>query len=148
MTRIKLCGLSRPCDIEAANLLKPDYVGFVFATKSKRCVTPRQAGELKRLLAPGILAVGVFVDEVPETIAGLLNAGVIDMAQLHGGEGESDICAAPLPDSCCGTSGIISSSSALIGEGGATSILLPQYEQNFASSDSSAPHFEHLIISL
>ena len=42
MTRIKLCGLSRPCDIEAANLLKPDYVGFVFATKSKRCVTPRQ----------------------------------------------------------------------------------------------------------
>lgn len=91
MTRIKLCGLSRPCDIEAANLLKPDYVGFVFATKSKRCVTPRQAGELKRLLTPGILAVGVFVDEVPETIAGLLNAGVIDMAQLHGGEGESDI---------------------------------------------------------
>lgn len=91
MTRIKLCGLSRPCDIEAANLLKPDYVGFVFAPKSKRCVTSRQAGELKRLLAPGILAVGVFVDEVPETIASLLNAGVIDMAQLHGGEGESDI---------------------------------------------------------
>lgn len=91
MTRIKLCGLSRPCDIEAANRVKPDYVGFVFAPKSKRCVTPRQAGELKRLLAPGILAVGVFVDEVPETIASLLNTGVIDMAQLHGGEGESDI---------------------------------------------------------
>lgn len=91
MTRIKLCGLSRHCDIEAANLLKPDYVGFVFAPKSKRCVIPRQAGELKRLLAPGILAVGVFVDEVPETIASLLNAGVIDMAQLHGGEGEADI---------------------------------------------------------
>ena len=39
MTKIKLCGLSRPCDIEAANQLKPDYIGFVFAPKSKRYVT-------------------------------------------------------------------------------------------------------------
>lgn len=36
MTKIKLCGLSRPCDIEAANELKPEYIGFVFAQKSKR----------------------------------------------------------------------------------------------------------------
>mgnify|MGYP001635776156 FL=1 len=39
MTRIKLCGLSRPCDIEAVNQLKPDYIGFVFAPKSKRYVS-------------------------------------------------------------------------------------------------------------
>ena len=30
MTKIKLCGLSRPCDIETANALQPDYIGFVF----------------------------------------------------------------------------------------------------------------------
>ena len=36
MTRIKLCGLSRPQDIAAANELKPEYIGFVFAKKSRR----------------------------------------------------------------------------------------------------------------
>lgn len=38
MTKMKLCGLSRPCDIEAANELKLDYIGFVFASKSKLCL--------------------------------------------------------------------------------------------------------------
>lgn len=89
MTRIKLCGLSRPCDIEAANQLQPDYIGFVFAPKSKRYVSPQQARELKSLLAPGICPVGVFVDETPETVAALLNEGVIAMAQLHGKEDEA-----------------------------------------------------------
>ena len=86
MTRIKLCGLSRPCDIEEANALKPDYIGFVFAPASRRYVTPRQAAELKKLLSPEIAAVGVFVGEAPETVAELLNSGVIDAAQLHGEE--------------------------------------------------------------
>lgn len=86
MTKIKLCGLSRPCDIEAANELKPEYIGFVFAQKSKRYVTPEKAAQLKQLLAPGIQAVGVFVNEAPETVAELLDSGVIDMAQLHGRE--------------------------------------------------------------
>ena len=91
MTRIKLCGLSRPCDIEAANELKPEYIGFVFAQKSKRYVTPEKAARLKQLLAPGIQAVGVFVRESPQTVATLLNSNVIDMAQLHGGEDEAYI---------------------------------------------------------
>ena len=91
MTKIKLCGLSRPCDIEAANELRPDYIGFVFAARSKRYVTPEKAEKLKGLLAPEIKAVGVFVNEKPETIAGLLERGVIDIAQLHGREGEEQI---------------------------------------------------------
>ena len=86
MTGIKLCGLSRPCDIEAANVLLPEYIGFVFAEKSRRRVTFEQAAELKKLLDPGIKAVGVFVNERPETIAQLLNADIIDLAQLHGDE--------------------------------------------------------------
>ena len=86
MTKIKMCGLSRPRDVEAANEIKPDYVGFVFAPVSKRAVTPEKASELKKLLSPEIIAVGVFVDEAPEKVAALLNNGIIDMAQLHGGE--------------------------------------------------------------
>ena len=89
MTKIKLCGLSRPCDIETANRLRPEYIGFVFAPNSKRYVAPEQAAELKALLAPGIQAVGVFVNAPPETVAGLLNRGVIDLAQLHGAEDEA-----------------------------------------------------------
>lgn len=69
MTKIKICGLSRPCDIEAANELKPEYIGFVFAPNSKRYVTPEKAKELKQLLAPEIQSVGVFVNENPERVA-------------------------------------------------------------------------------
>lgn len=66
MTKIKFCGLSRICDIENVNELKPDYVGFVFAPKSRRYVTYEKAAEL-------------------------LHNGVIDMAQLHGDEDEAYI---------------------------------------------------------
>ena len=36
MTKIKLCGLTRLCDIETANTLLPEFIGFVFAEKSRR----------------------------------------------------------------------------------------------------------------
>ena len=91
MTKIKLCGLSRPCDIEAVNELKPDYVGFVFAPESRRYVTYEKAEELKRRLSPEIRAGGVFVNELPQNVARLLQNGIIDMAQLHGDEDEDYI---------------------------------------------------------
>lgn len=89
--KIKLCGLTRPCDIEAVNELQPDYIGFVFAKKSRRYVSPEKAEELKAMLAPEIQAVGVFVNEEPEQIVSLLEVGTIDVAQLHGQEGEREI---------------------------------------------------------
>lgn len=91
MTKIKFCGLSRFEDIESVNRLKPEYAGFVLAPKSRRYVSPEQAGRLKRFLHPDILAVGVFVDEEPEAAADLLNRGIIDIAQLHGNENEDYI---------------------------------------------------------
>ena len=91
MSKIKLCGLSRKCDIEWANALKPEYIGFVFWSKSKRNVPPEKAKELKDLLSPDIKAVGVFVDEPIENVAELLNDNIIDIAQLHGGEDEEYI---------------------------------------------------------
>ena len=55
--------LTRRCDIEWANELHPDYVGFVFAG-SRRRVTDRQAAQLRKILREDIPAVGVFVDEL------------------------------------------------------------------------------------
>jgi len=92
-TGIKLCGLTRPEDIACANRLKPDYVGFVFAKKSKRYVSPERAAGLKKQLDYRIKAAGVFVDEAPEKVAELLNDGIIDIAQLHGSEDASYIAA-------------------------------------------------------
>lgn len=91
MIKIKLCGLMRLSDIEAANRLMPEYIGFVFERKSRRYVTPEEAAELKRHLVPGIKAVGVFVNETAEAVALLLNSGTIDMAQFHGMEDETYI---------------------------------------------------------
>ena len=91
MTQIKLCGLRRPEDIEAANRLKPEYIGFVFARKSKRYVDPKTALSLKKSLSPSINAVGVFVNEELSVVADLLNRGIIDVAQLHGSESEEYI---------------------------------------------------------
>lgn len=71
--------------------MQPDYIGFVFAPRSKRAVAPEQAAALKALLDPAIQAVGVFVDEAPGTILSLLEKGVIDMAQLHGEEDRETI---------------------------------------------------------
>ena len=91
MTKIKLCGLTMPCDIEAANQLRPEYIGFVFAKKSRRYVSPDDALELRKLLCPEIQAVGVFVNEEPGKVAELLERGIIDLAQLHGNEDEDYI---------------------------------------------------------
>lgn len=88
MTRIKMCGLRRMEDIEAVNEVRPEYIGFVFFPGSRRYITAADAGKLREKLNPEIRAVGVFVDEDPETVAALLEDGIIDMAQLHGHEDE------------------------------------------------------------
>ena len=87
-TRVKLCGMWRDEDIDAVLEAAPDYCGFVvdFA-RSRRSVTPERAIELGSALAEsGIVRVGVFVDEDPETIELLVLAEAIDVVQLHGNE--------------------------------------------------------------
>ena len=91
MTKIKLCGLTKTCEIETANELLPEYIGFVFAPKSRRYLAPEHAAVLRETLHPDISAVGVFVDAPMETVASLLRLGIIDMAQLHGNEDEAYI---------------------------------------------------------
>ena len=91
MTLVKICGLTRPEDIEAVNSLSPDMAGFVFYDPSRRCVTRDAARELGSGLDPSIIKVGVFVDEDPLVIADLVGSGIIDAVQLHGVEDDAYI---------------------------------------------------------
>lgn len=92
MTKIKICGLSRRCDIGFVNRCGPDYAGFVVnVPKSRRSVTPEEARALSALLSPDIMPVGVFVNERAEVVASMLNDGIIFAAQLHGSEDEDYI---------------------------------------------------------
>ena len=91
MTKIKFCGLKTLDDIFFVNEILPEYVGFVFAPKSKRYVTPAQVEKFRGTLSEKICAVGVFVNENFQTVAELLNAGIIDAAQLHGNEDDDYI---------------------------------------------------------
>lgn len=87
MTRIKICGLTRPEDVRYVNTAKPDWCGFILNfPSSRRNVTPEQAHALRAGLDPDIRPVGVFVDRPVEEVAALLNSGVISVAQLHGRE--------------------------------------------------------------
>lgn len=88
--KIKICGLTRPQDIEAVNRYRPDYVGFVIDfPKSRRSCTPEQVRTLRRRLSPAIPAVGVTVNRPLAHIAALLESGTIDIAQLHGQEDDT-----------------------------------------------------------
>ena len=89
--KVKICGLRTPEEIEWANELKPDFVGFVFAP-TKRQVTTGQAEKLRKLLDAKIPAVGVFVNEDEARVVDLLMRGIIDIAQLHGDEDDEEIC--------------------------------------------------------
>lgn len=91
MSKIKICGLSRECDIDFVNIAKPDFIGFVFAEKSKRRVDFDTALKLKNQLDKNIQAVGVFVNNDMDFVLSLVNNGIIDLIQLHGDEDENCI---------------------------------------------------------
>ena len=68
--------MTRLCDVDAVNELRPEYVGFVFAPGSKRRVTPDQAAELSAHLTDGVAPVGGFVNEPLENVCRLTDSGV------------------------------------------------------------------------
>lgn len=92
MTKIKICGITRPEDICYINEARPDYCGFVIhVPKSRRNVSLEQLVALREKLSEDICPVGVFVNEDPKLAAQLLNDGTIRIAQLHGQEDETYI---------------------------------------------------------
>ncbi|MHB1153939.1 MAG: phosphoribosylanthranilate isomerase [Eubacteriales bacterium] len=89
-TKIKICGLTRKCDIDAVNAVFPDYIGFVF-TQSRRQISFEQAAILKYYLSDKIQSVGIFKDSPFEMIMQAVNSNIIDIIQLHGIEDEDYI---------------------------------------------------------
>lgn len=89
--KIKFCGMRRKEDIEYANALKPDFIGFVFAECSKRKLTLNQALRLKRNLNEKIITIGVFLNQPIKMIVEACKKGIIDIVQLHGSEDDNYI---------------------------------------------------------
>ena len=91
MTKIKFCGMRRPEDIEAANEILPDFIGFILAPRFWRYVPLDTVKNLASMADPKIKRVGVFVDNPESDVLEALKSGAVDMAQLHGGEDEEYI---------------------------------------------------------
>lgn len=96
-TRIKICGLTREADLDAAVAAGADAVGFVLYPKSPRAVTVARAAELARRLPPFVTPVGLFVHPAPAEIAAACAAIPMLLLQFHGDESPADCEAAGRP---------------------------------------------------
>jgi phosphoribosylanthranilate isomerase len=85
-TRIKICGITREEDLDAAVAAGADAVGFVFYPPSPRCLTPVRAAELARRVPPFVSRVGLFVNEDEDTVAATLEVVPLELVQFHGDE--------------------------------------------------------------
>ncbi len=83
---VKICGIARAEDAEAAAALAPDALGFVFYPRSPRAVAARDVRAWTARVPAGVLKVGVFVDESPGRVAALAGEAGLDLVQLHGRE--------------------------------------------------------------
>ena len=89
-TRIKICGLTREPDVEAAVAAGADAIGLVFYEKSPRAVSLERAAELARRLPPFVTPVGLFVNAAPAAIEAALAAIPTLTLQFHGDESPED----------------------------------------------------------
>lgn len=85
-TRIKICGLTREADVDAAVEAGADAIGFVFYAKSPRAVTPERARALARRLPPFVTPVGLFVNATDAELQAGLDALPNMLIQFHGDE--------------------------------------------------------------
>lgn len=94
---VKICGITTPEDAALAIGEGADYIGFVFYPQSPRAVTPEKAAEILDELRPAVRAVGVFVNESPLAVAGIVKACRLAAAQLHGNENAAEFEIARFP---------------------------------------------------
>jgi phosphoribosylanthranilate isomerase len=81
---VKICGLTTEEDTTAAIEAGAGALGFNFYPKSPRYISPDAAARLAALVPPGVLKVGVFVNESAAGILKICAAIPLDVAQLHG----------------------------------------------------------------
>jgi phosphoribosylanthranilate isomerase len=84
---VKICGITRREDAEAAVSAGADALGFVFWPASPRYIDPFRARALALALPPFVTPVGVFVDQPAEYVNGVVRLAHLGVVQLHGGEG-------------------------------------------------------------
>jgi phosphoribosylanthranilate isomerase len=85
-TRIKICGLTREQDVDAAVAAGADAIGFVLYEKSPRYVSPQRAAELARRLPPFVTPVLLFVNETASNVIAACAYTQGATAQFHGEE--------------------------------------------------------------
>jgi phosphoribosylanthranilate isomerase len=90
---IKICGLTRPEDVECALAAGADCVGFVLYERSPRCVPVEGLAELAACVPPGILRVGVVVNAAPELVLRAVAIGRLGVVQFHGDESGARVAA-------------------------------------------------------
>ena len=85
-TRIKICGLTREQDVDAAVAAGADAIGLVLYPKSPRCVSAQRAAELARRLPPFVTPVLLFVNEPLAGIRAACELLPHALLQFHGDE--------------------------------------------------------------
>ena len=94
--KIKICGITRPEEIEYLREIGADFAGFVFFEKSKRNLSYEKAAELLRLVPDGMKKVAVVVSPDEEQVERLQNMG-FDLLQIHKELTEPVVKAASIP---------------------------------------------------
>ena len=93
-TRIKICGLTREADVDAAVQAGADAIGFVLYAPSPRAVTVARAAELARRLPPFVTPVLLFVNETAPNVIAACTQIPGATVQFHGDESPADCLAA------------------------------------------------------
>jgi phosphoribosylanthranilate isomerase len=83
---VKICGITRLDDAEAAIEQGASALGFVFWPRSPRAVDPYRARDIVRRLPPFVTTVGVFVDQPAAEINAIASLVGLGAVQLHGDE--------------------------------------------------------------
>jgi len=83
---VKICGLTRPEDVDAAVAAGADLLGFNFHPGSARYVTPERAAPMIRMLPRHVLAVGIFVDPSADEVRRAIDIAGVRLLQFHGDE--------------------------------------------------------------
>ena len=92
-TRVKICGLTRPQDLDAAVAAGPAAVGLVFYPPTRRCLTPEQAAALRARVPAFVGVTALFVNPDAQAVRQVIDAVHPDLLQFHGEE-SPDFCAA------------------------------------------------------